>query len=260
MSIHSQNKFGLLGKSLGHSFSKKYFNQKFIQEGIQAVYENYELEKIDHLESSVLSDPDLRGFNVTFPYKRAILPFLDFMDESVRLTGACNTVLRTEGYLIGYNTDVRGFLALLKSLHGVAKQGKALILGTGGAASAVMQAFDSLNRLYAVVSRSDNYDFRYDHLTKEVLKEYAIIVQATPLGTSGTLEKECPAIPYDGIHEGHTCIDLNYNPEKTVFLEKCLRQGAKIANGQHMLKEQAEEAWRIWNNYAFSPNKNENKI
>lgn len=259
MSLDSKNRFGLLGKSLSHSFSKNYFNQKFAQEGIDAVYENFELEAIEQLELRVLSDPYLSGFNITFPYKKAILPFLDFTDETVRSTGACNTICKTEGYLFGYNTDVWGFLALLNHLKADLKPGKALILGTGGAASAVMHAFDSLNRHYDIVSRSDHYAWRYDELTAEVLGEYAIIVQATPLGTSGELEKQSPMIPYDGICEGHTCIDLNYNPERTVFLEKCERQGAKITNGLIMLKEQAAESWRIWNNYHLSLFENENK-
>ncbi len=260
--MKAQNRIhlGLLGRSLGHSFSKQYFTEKFVKERINAQYENYEIKEINQLKPKLLSDVLLRGFNITFPYKKAILPFLDFKDDTVRKTGACNTVLRTNNYLFGYNTDVKGFLELFKCLDLAANRGEALILGTGGAASAVSHAFNLLHWSYDLVSRTNNHDWSYARLTKEVLRKYNVIVQATPLGTRGALEKSYPLIPYEGVHQGHVCIDLNYNPEQTVFLGKCAQQGAETVNGMIMLKKQAEESWRIWNCCGQTLSENGNKI
>jgi shikimate dehydrogenase len=253
-------KFGLLGKTLAHSFSKKYFSEKFRKEGLEAVYENFELNEINQLEDLIESEPLLLGFNVTFPFKKAILPYLDFQDETVRATGACNTVCLEEGYTFGYNSDVKGFLELFRSLNGNWNQSRALILGTGGAAAAVGHAFDLLKIPHALVSRSDNFDWSYGNLSEKTLRSYNLVVQATPLGTFGQWQEECPPIPYNGIHEETFCIDLNYNPEETVFLRKCKARGAHTANGRLMLRRQAEESWRIWHNYDLRLFENKNMI
>ena len=260
MSISPKVKYGLLGRSLGHSFSMKYFTDKFRKEGIPASYQNFELKDIEELEEKVLSDPAIRGFNVTFPFKKAILPFLDFIDEATLTTGACNTVYRIEDHLFGYNTDVKGFLELYLSLDAQSKPGNVLILGTGGAAAAVSYVLDDLNKNHHFVSRSENYDWRYKDLTKTDIESYDVIVQTTPLGTKGHLEDQCPPIPYEGIHSGQLCIELNYNPAQTLFLEKCAQRGAATVNGEVMLIEQAEASWRIWNNCERTRTENENLI
>ena len=238
--------FGLIGYPLGHSFSKKYFSEKFIKEEIwNTGYENYPIASISEL-SNILANPNLQGFNVTIPYKEQVLPFLDEQSEVVRNMGACNCVKIVNGKTIGYNTDVIGFQQsfqpLLQSHHQ-----KALILGTGGASKAVQYVLTNLNIPFKLVSRiSPENGFSYDTLTPEILEQYTIIINTTPLGTFPKVE-EAPVLPYQALTNLHYLYDLVYNPELTKFLSYGQAVGATIKNGADMLVLKAEESWRIWN-------------
>lgn len=242
--------FGLVGNPLGHSFSQDYFTKKFDKENIEAQYLNFQIEDISMLGENVLSVPGLRGFNVTIPYKQAVIPYLDTIDEVAQKVGAVNVVKVEEGTgkksLSGYNSDVVGFenslRPLLKSCHT-----NALILGTGGASKAVRYVLEKLGIEYRYVSRtpSDNV-YSYDQLTPEIISHNKLIVNCTPLGMSPKVDA-CADIPYSAIGPQHLCFDLIYNPETTLFLQKAHEQGATVKNGLDMLIGQAERAWEIWN-------------
>ena len=241
-------KFGLIGKKLGHSFSKKYFTAKFEHEGIADVqYELYELAQAAELNDLLQREPELVGLNVTIPYKQEVIPLLDELDEAAAKIGAVNTIKISSGHTKGYNTDYIGFKDTLEAFYPKEKHKQALVLGTGGAAKAVCAALEDLGIPYVSVSRSPGQGvFSYDQLTEEVLQEYNLLVNTTPLGMSPNTDS-LPAIPYNGITAGHYAYDIVYNPEKTLFLERCEAAGAKILNGIGMLHGQAEAAWRIWN-------------
>lgn len=242
--------FGLVGNPLGHSFSQDYFTKKFDKENIEAQYLNFQIEDISMLGEKVLSVPGLRGFNVTIPYKQAVIPYLDTIDEVAQKVGAVNVVKVEEGIgkksLSGYNSDVVGFenslRPLLKSCHT-----NALILGTGGASKAVRYVLEKLGIEYRYVSRtpSDNV-YSYGQLTPEIISHNKLIVNCTPLGMSPKVDA-CADIPYSAIGQQHLCFDLIYNPETTLFLQKAHEQGATVKNGLDMLIGQAERAWEIWN-------------
>lgn len=242
--------FGLVGNPLGHSFSQDYFTKKFDRENIEAQYLNFQIEDISMLGDKVLSVPGLRGFNVTIPYKQAVIPYLDTIDEVAQKVGAVNVVKVEDGAgkrkLSGYNSDVVGFenslRPLLKSCHA-----SALILGTGGASKAVRYVLEKLGIEYRYVSRtpSDNV-YSYDQLTPEIISHNKLIVNCTPLGMSPKVDA-CADIPYSAIGQQHLCFDLIYNPETTLFLQKAHEQGATVKNGLDMLIGQAERAWEIWN-------------
>jgi len=240
--------FGLLGKNIEYSFSRGYFSDKFQNLKLKKhKYVNFDLEDIKNFPLIIQQNENLKGFNVTIPYKEKVIPFLDKLDKTARKIGAVNTVKLTKrGNLKGFNSDVVGFeksiMPLLKSHHK-----KALILGTGGASKAIAYALKRNDIKYIFVSRNPEgrKEISYDKLNEDIIKKYAIIINSTPLGTSPNIEK-CPDIPYQYISEKHILFDLIYNPAITTFLSKGKAKGATIKNGLEMLELQAEESWRIW--------------
>jgi shikimate dehydrogenase len=239
--------FGLIGYPLTHSFSAKYFTAKFEKEEITGcLYELFPLRTIDELSFLLRDQPGLEGFNITVPYKKQVMRFLD---ESRVPDGldACNCVNINGGKLIGYNTDITGFEISLKPLLR-AHHKKALILGNGGAALAVAFVLRKLGIGFTIVSRSPETGtmLGYGALNKTVIRDHTVIINTTPVGTYPG-ENNCPGIPYQFITDGHLLYDLVYNPAKTLFLEKGEEKGAAIKNGEEMLVLQAEESWRIWN-------------
>lgn len=241
-------KFGLIGKKLGHSFSKKYFTAKFEREGIaDAQHDLYELEQVEDLKHLLQREPELVGLNVTIPYKQEVIPLLNELDDAAARIGAVNTIKIKNGHTKGYNTDYIGFRDTLESFYPKEKYKKALVLGTGGASKAVCTALADLGIPYTSVSRTPAQgELSYEQLTEGMLQEYNLIVNTTPLGMAPNTNT-LPAIPYEGITPEHFAYDIVYNPEKTLFLERCEAAGAKIMNGIGMLHGQAEAAWDIWN-------------
>lgn len=237
--------FGIIGYPLSHSFSQKYFTQKFKKEGINnAVFQNFPIQTISELTNIINNNPSLQGLAVTIPYKKAVIPFLTQSTAQVAKMQACNCIKLKSKKLYGFNTDVTGFQqSFIKHLKPYHKQ--ALILGTGGAAAAVAFVLQNLNIPYLFVSRSAG-DITYNDINKDIVQRYNIIVNATPLGTYPKAE-EAPALPYHLLTPQHYLFDLVYNPPVTKFLQLALKQGATIQNGYEMLTIQAEENWRIWN-------------
>lgn len=245
-------KFGLIGYPLGHSFSQKYFTEKFKTENIpDTEYLNFPINQIDQFPLLVHNNIDLIGLNATIPYKEKIIPYLNELDDVAAKIGAVNTIkiVRNIGEtkLIGYNTDYFGFEQSLKPYLKKHHQ-KSLILGTGGASKAVAYVFESLGVKYNYVSRNPVSDsiYSYEQLTSELIQEYHIIVNTSPLGMYPKVD-ECPSIPYNSLTKDHILYDLIYNPEKTLFLQKGENAGAVVINGLPMLHIQAEKAWEIWN-------------
>jgi len=242
-------KFGLIGFPLGHSFSGKYFREKFQAASItDSSYRNFEIASISGLEE-IIKDPELVGLNVTIPYKEEIIPYLDWKNSVVEETGACNCIKIYQGKLAGYNTDVIGFE---KSLNEKLRStdNRALILGTGGSSKAVAWVLRKKRIPYLFVSRKNKEidgQITYTDLVPEILKLHRLIINCTPLGMSPNLNA-CPQIPYEWINQDHYLFDLIYNPAKTLFLEKGEIAGARIKNGADMLEIQAEASWAIWNN------------
>lgn len=239
--------YGLLGKTLKHSFSKAYFAHKFSSEHIDDCrYENFELAGINKLPELLKKNPGIKGLNVTIPYKEEVLPFLAYKNDIVKEINACNCIKISDGKLCGYNTDVIGFQQSLEKflkLH----HNNALILGTGGSAKAVRYALKRLGISYQNVSRTKNSStITYEELDKEIMSSHSLIINTSPIGMYPKI-KEAPAIPYHFITPDHLLFDLTYNPEKTLFLKKGEDKGARISNGSGMLILQAEESWRIWN-------------
>lgn len=239
--------FGLIGKTLSHSFSKIYFEEKFQREHItDAAYSLFELADIESITDFIRQHPDLVGFNVTIPYKQQIIPYLDVLSDEAKTIGAVNTVTiqHTGNHIItkGYNTDIIGFR---ESLQGITIPHRALILGTGGASVAVKYVLELLGCTCTVVSRNPNRALPYSALNQEIIRQHRLIVNCTPLGTYPNI-KEKPDIPYEGISGDHILYDLVYNPSETAFLKEGLLRGAKIINGLAMLHAQAEAAWNIW--------------
>ncbi|HWB91969.1 MAG TPA: shikimate dehydrogenase [Puia sp.] len=241
-------RYGLIGYPLSHSFSQRYFTEKFHREGISdCSYTNFQLSSIDELPG-VLADPELCGLNVTIPYKQQVIRFLDVLSPVVEAIGACNCIHIHEGVRTGYNTDVVGFeKSLVKKLDGHHRQ--ALVLGTGGAAKAVEWVLQQLGILYRSVSRRprpDTGDLGYEDLDARLLASYTLIVNTTPVGMYPKTE-EYPPLPYKALGPRHYLYDLIYNPARTLFLQKGEARGAIVENGHEMLMLQAEESWRIWN-------------
>jgi shikimate dehydrogenase len=241
-------KFGLIGFPLGHSFSAKYFRDKFERAGISdCSYSNFEIATISLL-SEVLKDPELRGLNITIPYKESVIPFLHSNDKVVQETGACNCIRIEDGLLAGYNTDVKGFEeSLTEKIKDSDKN--ALILGTGGSSKAVAWVLHKKGIRYLFVSRkhSDSINqITYDDLNASIFDTHSLIVNTTPVGMEPHTGN-CPPIPYEYIGAGHYLFDLVYNPSKTLFLKKGESAGARIKNGADMLAIQAEASWKIWN-------------
>ncbi|QLG44124.1 shikimate dehydrogenase family protein [Costertonia aggregata] len=240
-------RFGLIGKNISYSFSKGYFTEKFQKMGLEDhSYENFDFQEIDEFKEVIAANKNIKGFNVTIPYKEEIIPFLSELDEKASTIGAVNTIKVVENRLVGYNTDAFGFQ---KSIEPFLKKHhkKALILGTGGASKAIAFVFDELGIDYTFVSRSpEKHQFSYDNLNEAILKEYTVLVNCSPLGTFPKVSEK-PSIPYKYIRSTHLLFDLIYNPEKTAFLLAGEEKGATICNGFRMLQLQAEKAWEIWN-------------
>jgi len=239
--------FGLIGYPLSHSFSKKYFTEKFEKEDLSdCQYELYPIATITELKELVKNHPGLEGLNITIPYKEQVLPFLNETDSIVSKIKACNCISVRKGKLKGYNTDVAGFEQTLKE-NLQPHHTKALILGGGGAAKAVEFVLRKLNIEFRYVSRKPSVNnFSYEQLTPSIISDHTLIVNTTPLGMYPSVS-EAPPIPYDALSSRHYLFDLIYNPEKTLFLKKGEKQGATIKNGYEMLVIQAEESWKIWN-------------
>lgn len=240
--------YGIIGFPLTHSFSQKFFTQKFQEEGINDCrYEVYPIGSAAEIKNLIKADPTLEGLNVTIPYKQSVLTYLDDSGKLPPGLSACNCIRIKEGRTIGYNTDVIGFerslLPLLKEYHT-----GALVLGNGGAAEAVKFVLKKLQLNYKIVSRKihDDADLTYGDLAESVIGQNKLIINTTPLGTFPNIN-ECPDIPYRFLTSEHLLYDLVYNPEKTLFLQKGEVLGATIKNGYEMLVLQAEENWRIWN-------------
>lgn len=241
--------FGLLGYPLIHSFSRSFFTEKFQREGTDAEYLNFEIPSIEELPRILQENPNLRGLNVTIPYKEKVIPYLNEMSEEAKAIGAVNcirvTYKNTKPYLKGYNADVIGFQRsiqpLLKPIHK-----KALILGTGGASKAIRHGLQALGLDICFVSRTPQEGMlSYEELTPEIIAEYHVIVNCSPVGTFPKVDV-CPNIPYNLLTTNHLLYDLVYNPDKTLFLQKGEQQGAVIKNGLEMLHLQALASWDFW--------------
>lgn len=240
--------FGLIGRNIAYSFSVGYFSEKFRKEGILgSSYENFDLQDISEFPKLIQSKPNLRGLNVTIPYKEQVIPYLDELHETATEIGAVNTIkITSEGKWIGYNTDYYGFQKSIEPLLKPAHK-QALILGTGGASKAVAYALKKMNISYLFVSRkSIENGLMYEQLTKHIIENHQIIINSTPLGTFPNVENK-PDFPYQFLTPNHLLYDLIYNPAETVFLKMGKEKGATTCNGQNMLNLQAEKAWEIWN-------------
>ena len=245
--------FGLLGKSLGHSFSKDYFTKKFSMLNLNHIYQNIELDNIADIIPFVKEHKNLKGFNVTVPYKEEIIPFLDEIDSVAKEVGAVNTVkIYEDGRLKGFNTDVVGFGKLLEESQSrrVAESqsvNEALIFGSGGASKAVQYVLNQENIPYKIVSRACKSGMSYEEVNSIGFDPFSIIINATPVGMYPNVN-ECLELPYSTIESHNVFIDLIYNPEETLFLKNARLKGAATFNGLTMLYEQAEAAWNIWDN------------
>ena len=273
--------YGLIGYPLGHSFSRKFFTEKFEKEGIDAQYLNFEIPSIEEFPEIIKNNPELRGLNVTIPYKQQVMQYLDDISEEAKAIGAVN-VVRIErpspqpspimgretmrnagnkpdglpmkgdmseglrGSLIGYNSDVIGFVESIKPLLKPHHK-KALILGTGGASKAIRYGLEEkLGMKTLFVSRSAREGMiTYEEVTAEVLKEYEVIVNCSPVGMYPHVD-ECPALPYEAMNENNLLYDLVYNPLETLFMKKGAEQGATVKNGLEMLHLQAIASWKFW--------------
>lgn len=244
-------KYGLLGYPLTHSFSKRFFTEKFESEKIDSSYDNFEIDSIEKFPDVVKSNPEVVGFNVTIPYKEQVIKFLNELNDSAREIGAVNTIrVNRSGdniYLKGYNTDTHGFETslrpLLKEYHT-----KALILGTGGASKALKFVLNNLGIEFisASIEELHENEIRYEDIDQQVMKERLLIINATPLGTYPKVDT-FPNIPYEYITKKHLLFDLVYNPEETQFMAKGKAQGATVKNGYEMLLNQALKSYEIWN-------------
>ncbi|MEO6069925.1 MAG: shikimate dehydrogenase [Chitinophagaceae bacterium] len=237
--------YGLIGKPLSHSFSKRFFTQKFEELHLDCQYENFELDSIEEVEALVAKHDYILGLNVTIPYKESIIPLLHYQSAAVRSIGACNCIKIVDGNLWGYNTDVIGFkISLEKKLKPQHKS--ALILGTGGAAKAVAFALSLLGISYQFVSRQINErTLNYSSINASLILQNLLIINTTPLGMYPDVNK-APDIPYQFLTPDHFLFDLTYNPDKTLFLLQGEKMGSAISNGYEMLVIQAEESWKIW--------------
>ncbi len=238
--------YGLTGYPLSHSFSPGYFQEKFLREGIEAIYTAFPLSAIEDFPGLLKMHPELNGLNVTIPYKTSVIPFIHELSSDAQAIGAVNCINIKDGVLKGYNTDWTGFRDSLKPLLKPHHQ-KALVLGNGGAAKAVVYALQQLGITFKVVSRgiSSGPFLPYSGITPELLQEYTLLINTTPLGMFPD-EDRAAELPYNTLSEKHLLYDLIYNPEQTKFLQLGKEQGAVIKNGLEMLHLQAEESWKIW--------------
>lgn len=265
--------YGLIGFPLSHSFSKKFFTEKFEAEGItDCRYDLYPIEHIKDLQDLLDKHPDIKGLNVTIPHKINVLQYLDWIEHDARTAGAVNCIrvtaespieaafsgeigIRDHDFrLEGYNTDIYGFEQSLKPLIGDATD-DALVLGDGGAAKAVKCVLENLGISYKVVTRKPTHhpdNILFKDLQPHHIMQHKLIINTTPLGTYPNID-ECPPIPYNYIGENHVLYDLIYNPEETVFLKEGRNRGAITKNGYEMLVLQAEKSWEIWNSKEKHP-------
>ena len=244
-------KYGLIGYPLKHSFSIGYFNEKFKAEDIDAEYVNFEIPRIEDFKKIIEENPNLCGLNVTIPYKEQVIPYLDELDKDTAKIGAVNVIkiIRQKGKakLVGYNSDIIGFTQSIQPLLQPHHK-HALLLGTGGASKAVYHGLANLGIESTFVSRTkkDATFLTYEELTPEIMQEYTIIVNCTPVGMYPKVDF-CPDIPYDLLTPNHLLYDLLYNPNETLFMKKGEAKGAVTKNGLEMLLLQAFAAWEIWN-------------
>lgn len=245
------DKYGLIGYPLGHSFSKSYFNEKFENEGINAEYINFEIPTLDSLPEILASNPELKGLNVTIPYKEKVISYLDSISPEARAIGAVNVIRvdhkGNDTYLKGFNSDVIGFTKsiepLLERFHK-----KALILGTGGASKAVNFGLKSLGLETVFVSRFERPGtIQYSQITPDIIQEYNVIVNCTPCGMYPHID-ECPQLPYEAMTSKNILYDLLYNPDETLFMKKGAQHCATVKNGLEMLLLQAFASWEFWHN------------
>lgn len=243
--------YGLIGYPLGHSFSRKFFTERFEKEGIDAQYLNFEIPSIEEFPEIIKNHPELGGLNVTIPYKQQVIPYLDELDkDTAKRIGAVNVIkiIRTnkKTKLVGYNSDIVGFTQSIEPFINGHHQ-KALILGTGGASKAIYCGLQDLGIESTFVSRNKKGDhlINYSDLTPEIMETHHVIVNCTPLGMYPKIN-QCPEIPYELLTPKHLLYDLLYNPDETLFMKKGKKQGAVVKNGLEMLLLQAFEAWNIW--------------
>jgi len=243
--------YGLIGYPLGHSFSEKYFTEKFQKEGINATYKPFPIQCVSELMEIIALNPNLRGLSVTSPHKESLYPYLNELHPSAKLAGAVNAIkIERKGnnpYLTGFNTDIYGFIQSLKEKCKELPT-SALVLGTGGAAKAVLKGLESINISAKFVSRTpkDSCTIAYDNLSETEFAEHKLVVNATPLGMLHN-PNELPPINYDFLTANHYLFDLIYNPAETAFLKEGRLRGAKTQNGLEMLHLQAEKAWEYFN-------------
>lgn len=245
-------KYGLIGYPLRHSFSIGFFNEKFTAENIDAEYVNFEIPRIQDFMEVIEENPNLCGLNVTIPYKEQVIPYLDELDKDTAKIGAVNVIKiirqpKGKVKLVGYNSDIIGFTQSIEPLLQPYHR-KALILGTGGASKAIYHGLLNLGLESTFVSRTkkDSKFLTYEELTPEIMKEYTVIVNCTPVGMYPKVDY-CPDIPYDELTPNHLLYDLLYNPNETLFMKKGQARSAVVKNGLEMLLLQAFAAWEIWN-------------
>ncbi|MDX1829904.1 MAG: shikimate dehydrogenase [Lutibacter sp.] len=246
---NNRTKFGLVGKNISYSFSKKYFTEKFEKLNLKNYkYVNFDIPEIEEFPFLLYHrEEEFRGLNVTIPYKQSIIKYLDDLSENAKAIGAVNTIKIThDNELIGYNTDIYGFINSIKPLLNIESK-KALILGTGGASKAIAFSLKKMGIDFKFVSRSKSGNvLLYNELDEKILENHQIIINCTPVGTFPNINEK-PQIPYSFITKNHIAFDLIYNPEETAFLKAAKKKGAKIKNGLEMLQLQAEKSWEIWN-------------
>lgn len=240
-------KFGLVGKNIQYSFSKTFFTIKFDLENLEHTYHNFDIECLGMFEKTLKENSDLKGLNITIPFKESIMPYLNRIDKEAKTIGAVNTIkFLKDGRLAGYNTDHYGFAKALGTFPPL-KEKTALILGNGGASKAIKYVLEAMGFDYKIVSRTkETNTITYNELSKETIEQHKLIVNTTPLGTTPNIS-ECPNIPYEYISKEHFLFDLIYNPRETEFLKRGFAKGATITNGMKMLEHQAKKAWSIWN-------------
>ena len=239
-------KYGLIGHNIGYSFSKTFFNFKFEQENKNDSYENFDIPVVNDLSKILENNPDLKGLNITIPYKESIIQLLDKVDKEARKIGAVNTIkINEDGKLIGYNTDHYGFAKALMEFLPI-KEKKALVLGTGGASKAIIYVLEVMNFKIIQVSRTRTKNtITYTDLNRDIMAQNYLIINCTPLGTFPNIQ-EFPDIPYQYLTEDHLAFDLTYNPRESKFMKLSKDRGARISNGLKMLEYQAKKAWSIW--------------
>lgn len=241
--------FGLIGYPLGHSFSKPYFNEKFAREGLSDhFYEAFPISQINQFPELLANYPNLRGLNVTIPYKEQVIPFLDSLDAEAAQVGAVNVIRIQKGKWIGYNSDIHGFEQDMEDFLAGHRQEilPSLVLGVGGAARAVFHVLKKWGYPYRTVSRSpEKSDLVFEEVTSELLRNTPLLINATPLGMAPYIHS-LPPLPYEALTKTHFLYDLVYNPAETAFMKMGHKMGAKARNGLGMLHGQAQKAWEIW--------------